>query len=385
MRPKRFTHALCAIFATIAIATTGIAETHVGGLASFVFKNANKTDFTNVTYRGWSNFNTTRFRLFVDGEVAENVTVFTQGTMENGLFALVGAYARFNKISGPNTGLQVGMMPSPVGSFAPRTYADVNPLIGSPLMYIHRSSYAPGSVDSSRTIDEFLELREDRYPGGMVTIHDPYWNTGAEFFGTTGKATYSFGAIVGAVSAPTIQGAQKKNTPQFTTRWTYAFSPGAIVGFSGYFGPYLAKNSYNDALPSGKGPADYMNGGICYELYTARGYFELYSEGVHAWWETPYFSTLRLNTGYAELKYTFTPGWYLAGRFDIYEPEKVTLSDYSSEPWDYPLKRYECGVGYKPNRHTVIKLAGQFNRFEGDGASQFNNDLIALQTTLRFE
>jgi len=127
---------------------------------------------------------------------------------------------------------------------------------------------------------------------------------------------------------------------------------------------------------------DFINAGIGYELYFAERYLEIYSEAFYTTWEYPGLPDLNLISGYFEFKYKFKPRWYIAGRFGLSEPGEINTAPGINEKWDYPLKRYEFGLGYKALRKMTIKLVTQINRF--DQINSFDNELIALQISSVF-
>lgn len=357
------------------------AQVSVSGLLDYVVFDATSEDVTNLTFRRFSNFNSLRTRLFIDAAPAENVEVFSQILIDGSSFQLYGAYARLSRIAGTDFNLQLGLIPGTVGAWGPRTYSDQNPLIGVPLLYNFHTAFNPGGPDSIRSVAELLAARDTRSSSGLPLIYDACWNTGVELYRVDGKLTYSIGLLSGSVGKPSTT--QKKNTPQVTTHITYAFEPGLVVGYSGFAGPYLAEGDFRDSLPTGTDETDLINAGAGVEVYYASRYFEARSEAFYSFWEHPYLEDLSLVSGFVEGKYKFTPGWYLAGRVGLVEPGKLTAANGQRVRWDYPVKRFEGGIGYHPNRMTVIKLVAQINRF--DFTDTFDSELYALQFSVAFE
>jgi hypothetical protein len=121
---------------------------------------------------------------------------------------------------------------------------------------------------------------------------------------------------------------------------------------------------------------------VGYEFYYAKRYLEIYSEGFTSYWEYPGLPRLDLLAGFFEVKYKLRPRWYVAGRFGLVEPGEIETAPGIGEKWDYPLKRYEFGIGYKALRKTTIKFVTQINRF--DLVDGFDNELIGLQISSVF-
>lgn len=358
------------------------ADVQVSGLADFVYCNSDNNDITNVTFRGFSNFHTSRTRLFFDGNVGDNTDLFVQILIDEYNFQLYGAYARFSNLSGPYLNLNIGYIPSTIGSYAPRTYSDKNPLIGTPLLYNFHSALQPGSLGINPSVSDLLARRDTRSSFGLPFIYDACWNTGAEFYGSSGKIDYSLGLLTGSVGKPTQQ--QMKDIPQVTTHLVYNINPGFKVGLSAFLGPYLADKAFPEyGTPSYNIDAkDYLNGGLGYEFYWSGRYLEFFSESFYSYWEYPGLPKLKSTAGYLEAKYKIQPRWYVAGRFDFVEPQEIEVSAGSNEKWDYPVKRYEFGVGYKPLRNATVKLVAQLNRF--DINDSFDSDIYAVQFSLPF-
>jgi hypothetical protein len=360
--------------------STAAAQVQVSGLLDIVFRNAEEPDIVNLTFKNHSNFHTIRTRLFFDSPLSENSALFVQLLTDQSSIVPYGAFLRVERLLEKNLNLNIGYIPATVGTYAARTYSDKNPLIGTPLLYNHHSNIVPGRDESIRNVVEFLDERGERYNTGLPVIYDACWNTGLELYGSIKKFDYSLGILAGAVSLTSVE--QKKEVPQFTTRLAYNFSPGLVLGGSAFFGPYLSDQQFDDILPPGRSFADYINAGAGYDLYFAHRMLEIYSETFYALWEYPYLPDLKVVAGYLEAKYKFAPGWYGAARFDFFEPSEIDNGDGGKEKWDYPLKRYEFGIGYKPGRNVTVKLVTQLNRF--DINDYFDSNLYALQISTGF-
>ena len=370
------------VFVVMALPPVVRGDVQVSGLSDFVVRNSSEADVTNYTFRGFSNFHTIRTRLFFDGLIDDKKAFFVQVLVNLNTFQLYGAYAQFTDLAGHYLNMNIGIIPNTIGSYGPRTYSDKNPLIGTPLLYSFHTAIDPSELGAVGTFAELDEARDDRYYSGMPFIYDACWNTGAEFYGSAGKLDYSLGLLIGSVTHPALQ--QAKDVPQVTTHFTYNFQPGFKLGFSAYLGPYLVKDDLTEyAVPLGNlDPNDYLNGGIGYELYLSQRFLEIYSEGYYTYWEYPGLPKLKSMAGYLEAKYKIITHWYLAGRFDLIEPSKTKFATGENEKWDYPLKRYEFGIGYKPLRTTTVKLVTQLNRFDIDHT--YNNEIYALQVSMEF-
>lgn len=377
MRYKWITRAISsfAIAAFLGTSAPAHAQMVVGGLMDMVLRNADASDYSNTTFRRFSNFNTMHVRVFFDAQPSERVSAFSQILVDGGTFQLYSAYFRIREVFGPSVHIEAGIIPTPVGAWSERAYANKNPLIGVPLVHNYHTSFVPSSSAHPRTVDDLLATRDTRSHRGLPIIYDACWNTGLQVFGTLGRLDYSVGMVTGSMTKPTTD--QAKNQPQMTTRLVYSFAPGVVVGGSAWLGPYLYDGMFSDALPAGAAFSDYSNGGAGYQLYLAHRQFELHSEGFYAYWEHPWLPTMKAVSGYVEGKYKMAAQWYVAGRLGMIEPGKLTDGSGAAQPWDYPLRRYEFGLGYRANRVTTIKMVAEINRV--DASPSLNHTLYALQ------
>ena len=99
-------------------------------------------------------------------------------------------------------------------------------------------------------------------------------------------------------------------------------------------------------------------------------------------YETPlYGSGLPSRSHYLEAVYTFRPGWYAAGRYDVLRFGDVETSA-GKVTWDDNLERVELGVGYHPTRELLVKAVGQLTN-DGDGYD-IDSMLPALQISFKY-
>jgi hypothetical protein len=372
---------ILALAAALAVALAPLpapAQTRIelSGLADVVFRNSGEEDLTNVNFTGASNLNTARTRIFLDSMVSESAQFFLQGLMSPTDFSLYGAYARFQGVMGSPVSFHVGLIPTPVGSYAPRTYSDRNPLIGSPLLQNHHSVLNPRVEQKS--VDDLLAQRDERSRGGLPVIYDNCWNTGVEAYAGFGPFDCSLALVSGSQTLPTRD--QAKDVPQVSGRLAWSRGPGFVLGASGYLGPYLVGGLDGITYPEGKGSEDYQNGGVGYDLYAATRYLEVNSEVFRTFWEHPDLPTLRATSGYVEGKYKFRPGWYVAARLGFFEPSEVRDGSGALRKWDYPVRRAEYGIGYKPLPRVTTKLVAQHNRFDGNSSLDRDHYMVQFST-----
>lgn len=380
MTPKgRRRATVVACLAAMLAAPAARADAQLSGLADFVARNASEEDVTNRNFRPTSNLDMARVRLFVDATVADDTQFFLQFLVSNysDVF-LFGAYLRFQRIADSPVNLQLGLIPSTIGTWAERTYSDKNPLVGVPLAYNYHSVLQPQSV-AQHSVDDLIAQRTVRSNHGLPVLYDNCWNTGLEAYGEIGAVDWSLGVLTGSTTLPARQ--QEQKLPQGTGRIAWYAGPGLQIGMNGWAGPYLPHDAEVTWEP-GKTNDDYLNGGFGYDLYASLRYLEIHSEVFRTFWEHPELPTLHATAGYVEAKYKLRPRWYAAARFGFFEPDKVADSAGVERHWDYPVHRAEYGIGFKPMPRVTTKAVVQNNRF--DGNSSLDEDHYIVQVSAGF-
>ncbi len=358
----------------VAMPASAAGQVAVGGIIDLVARNR-EADVTNRNFGGSSNLDELRARIFLDAPVDENVQVFTQLLIAGyGDVSLVGAYVRFDEIAGSATGLQLGLIPSTIGNWSPRTYSDQNPLIGVPLVQNHHSALL---VDNDQNLDSLLVERDRRSQGGLPVLYDNCWNTGVEWFGQVGEFDWSLGALTGSTTKPTRF--RNKDIPQGTLRLAWHQGPALVVGTSGWVGPYLLDDM---SVLAGADASDFLNTGLGVDLAWTLRYVELHGEVYRAGWEHPTLPNLSVVSGYLEAKYKFRPRWHAAARLDAFEPNEIADGAGGRMSWDYPVRRAEYGVGFRPSPRVMTKAVIQMNRFQGNDA--LDEDHYLMQVSARF-
>jgi hypothetical protein len=346
---------------SVAAAAPGASQVTVGGLVDLVGRN-DETDVTNTDSAGASNLDALRTTVFVDAEVDENVQLFTQFVFSgyDDLF-LYGAYVRFDEVAGVPVSLNVGLIPSTVGQWGPRAHSDTNPLVGVPLVQNHRTSLTGWALQS--TVADLLAARDDRPERGVPMLYDSWWNTGVEACGQAGDFDWSVGALTGSVPMPTRE--RRKTLPQATGRLVWNRGPALALGASGWVGPYLW-----DELPAAGGAdvEDLLNHGMGVDVTWTLRYLELHSEVFHEAWQHPVLPDLC---------------WYVAGRLEAFHPSEVRDASGNRVRWDYPVRRAEYGLGFRPSPRITVKAVVQSNRFDG-GPATFDEDHYVAQLSARF-
>lgn len=394
--PRRFAPIAALASAALAIALPARAtDVRVHGLFDVVAAERGRAFDANVLTRGDSPFDAFSLRLFVDGKVNDRVQIFSQIVMrdasETALY-VDGAYVSWTPRPGHDLHVLAGKVPWLLGTWAPRTYSNVNPLIGQPLMYQYHSSllwYAVppdadallGAAGTGQYGVNYFGFEMGR---GMPLVDDSYWDVGATLAGSVRPLEYAVGMVAGTPGWGST--AQDENSGKSVlARLGFAPLPALRVGVSGAYGPYL-NDSENPDLPAGRSATDYHQILAMADLELLLGHFELRMEGADNTWESPFIGDLGARSGYAELKYAFGFGGFVAGRYDALRFSEITDSGGNSRPWDHDVTRVETGVGYRFDRAAVAKLVFQQTRYDREGLtpSSPRYSLIAGQLSFKF-
>ncbi len=360
----------------------------VRGLVDLVLHNDNHA-VDLATYDGeGSPLESQRVRLFVEGSASSNIDVFTQVVIAQNEFWLDGAYALVTPWPERDLHLMAGKIPWPVGTWAPRTYSNKNPLVTAPLMYQHHTSLrwdgvAPGPaalLAAAGTGWEGADYGSGKGSPGMPIVDDYGWDFGVVALGSVPPLEFAAG-VTNSAPGWGSPGEDVNDGKAGLGRLGLVPTAGVRLGVSGGHGAYLG-DWVRYALPAGKTEADYAQTLAMADLALERGRVELRAEGFANAWTTPYCGTLRANGGYAEGRYGFDNGLWLAARAEAMRFSDLTAGAVT-RAWDDDVDRLEAGLGYRLSRGAALKAAGQRTRaHQADGVQSF--DLFATQLSLAF-
>lgn len=241
--------------------------------------------------------------------------------------------------------LEAGKLPSPVGGFAPRRLSPTNPLIGEPDAY--PTSY-PLAVQLSGVAGPF-DYR-------AAVISQPPTHPG--YVPSPGNRPRI--AVGGGI------------TPFFGTRLGASFTRGT----------YLS-DSVAPTLPAGASWTDYRHQVVVVDARASRGYAEMHGEWAYAWYDVPTVTGRMSGPAYyIELKYTWTPRFFTAVRFQ--RNDYPFLRPLGPARWlTIPANFYagEIGVGFRAGRGVLAKVTYQKDRWTG----QPSGHAIAAQLSWLFD
>ncbi|MBI5866849.1 MAG: hypothetical protein HZB43_00920 [candidate division Zixibacteria bacterium] len=353
-------------------ASCAFAETTVHGIISMVGRNSNAADRSNRTIWDVSPFDPVYATLFFDASVSERLSAFLE-LYADGRYdraTLHGAYIRYDHTQ--QLHLEAGLIPTPVGLWPARAYADKNPLISTPAIYQYQTSLDVWDELQTST----GEVLEDRGNAEYAApIFDFWWNTGVHGYASVGRASFGLALLNGSLSNP-----QRRiiyNQPNVAAHASLAFGPYVTVGGWGAIGPYLA-SSFGPSVPEGKKLTDYRQMTIGLNLHASAGHWDANAEGLLNRYEHPYFGLLDNAGAYADVKYTFAVRWWAASRIDMLGFSHLNADSANGQRWDYPITRFELGVGRWMSEHAALKLVAQFVRYS-EAPLALNDEVYALQ------
>jgi len=361
------------------------------GLLDVVLAERGKAYDLNLLSRGDASFDAYGMRLFADGQVGERLQIFGQIVLRDrsGLY-VEGAYATFTPDPERDLHLLAGKVPWAIGTYAPRSYSNRNPLIGAPLMYQYHTTLSWYAIPQDA--DALLAAAGTGQHGvgyayggfGMPLVDDSYWDVGFTFTGSRRPLEYALGMVMGTPGWGNTS--QDDNSGKcFIGRIGLAPTPTFRAGVSAAYGPYL-NDALNPSLPAGKTATDYHQRLGMADLEVLAGHFEARAEAAFNVWETPTVGDLETTAGYAEVKYSLSVGAYLAGRIDVERFGKITDSSGARRTWDANVTRIETGLGYRFDRSTIAKLVYQYNEMAATtpGGEKTTPSLVAAQLSISF-
>ena len=227
--------------------------------------------------------------------------------------------------------LELGKLLLPVGAFGARRFSNVNPLIGIPDVYA------------------------SEYPLGV------------EVSGAVGAMDYK-AAIVSlpAVNAEYTTEPSARARPVVGLGWSAG--PAFRLGATYTAGSYLSDAS-QPAVPKGASWDQFGQRVFALDAHWSTGYLDTHAEAIWSTYEVPTISGVIGGTGwYGESRYTLSPRWFVAGRYEFYNYPFVmplTIPIPSQAPRYLWIGRAvtqmngEAGVGYRATESLLFKASAR--------------------------
>jgi len=297
-----------------------------------------------------------RLRLWAIGEFMPNFQGFVLGALEGGRGTETGetdtqleqAYLRYSFEAPKRLVLQAGKLSLPYGNFSRRYFSSQNPLIGTPLNY------------------------EISYPLGIQIS----------------GAVKRFDFMVAALDGPLTH--QEYDSPtQSAVRPALSAGVTPLIGFriGGYFtkGPYLSRISEAWLLP-GKELGDFHEKLWGLDVQFSRAHFELNGELTQTRLEVPAAGDAWGRSWYVEPKYTFSPRWYAALRWergDLPHANWIWTTMWSAE--QIRVNGLEAGIGFRIIPRFLVKTSYRTEIGKRSFGPDPEGHALALQFSYSFD
>jgi hypothetical protein len=359
------------------------AQLEISGQLDLVGMVRSDTLGLNTAFRGDSPFNPVRLRLSARHWVTDRIGIFTELLYDMGTGPRVnGAYVVVNELGGQSwLNARLGLAPNLIGSFGLRsTYFNSNPLVGVPLVWQYRTNLDGGGASTPAGL-----AATTGEPGvGLPILYDSCWNIQWELLGELGAFEYSVGMTPGSLSNPIKSSSVRGSS--WLARLGYVPIPSLRLGVSAAHGPYLAKPTPDGGgtLPYTDDPSDFDQSLLGADLEYQGGAWLLHSEVYGVQYEAPLIDEdLTALGGYAEVRFDFLPGWYMAGRVGglFFGDIETDPTSGARTPWDRDTQRTELGLGYRLAREVLVKLDWQRTMVPDD---DFAQNLFAVQLSSAF-
>ncbi len=356
------------------------AEVDFSFLTTLGYTTLDRASKINTNFRGDDPFNPVRITAFAESWINPRFGIFLeflwdQGEAHTGKDTrprVNGAYAVARPWDTDALLFKIGLIPWDFGAWAPRTYGDVNPLVGIPLMYHYLTPTSSSRLPA--TPDELRRRSADR---GLPILYDACWPLGITAFGFSGDFEYYLMLTKESPSSPSSYMSGGGNV---AGRLAWNPAPAFTLGGSFSLGRYLAGNA--SGLPRGTETSDVLQKIIGADVRYSRAWTEIHGEMVRSWWENPLLGQDMASTsGYVELKQKLSAGLFVAARYDRLVYDEFTAGDGERFTWGNNITRLETGAGYNFARGILLKLVWQHNNYEDDGEDV---DLLNTQLVLTF-
>lgn len=370
--------------------STGLGQVSWSGIYDFGVRKggADSSPNLNDIPNSYLQINVSRFQLFVDGVVSDDIIVSAkisagaQLTKAPDQLNLELASVTFLNVAGTTLNISAGKILTPFGLFPRRQLSPDNPLIGDPLFFRYQTNISPqaGYLDSAGIL-----LAGSLYGGRLSTMYRGGYYVGIEIFGSLAEELllYDVAVMNAPLSAPsTTQNLDKELA--FHGRLAVRPQIWGEFGFSFSSGSFLERGSVNSVVePTGR----FKQQTLGVDVLLSALYYEIAAEYVLNRFKAPYIIyDFTVNppyksglTGADELVLTsrellvdvridvpFYPGVYLAGRYNVIRFGSITnpfagsSSFGQSVRWDRNTDVAAVAVGFKPARGVLIKAGHEW-------------------------
>jgi len=337
------------------------------------------------------NFFNPRLTLFLDAQLGSHIYFFTQSRLDRGFDPRdQGAQIRLDEYAVRVTprddnrfNFQIGKFATVVGTWVPRHLSWDNPFISAPLVYENVTAVGDKSAPASPV--DFIS----RFDGGKYAFNSVIWGpnyaSGLSISGRVGQFDYAAEMKNTSLSSrPESWSVTAIDFDQPTFSGRVGFRPNEMwnFGLSASEGAYFRPEA-ESTLPRGRDLGDYRELVLGQDASFAWRHLQVWAEFYEARFDVPRVGDADTFAYYIEAKYKFAPQFFAALRWNQQLFGQVEAGRLGQMQWGHDLGRIDLAAGYRPTAHTQLKLQYSFQQ-ETSGSPEMNNNLFALQFTVRF-
>jgi class 3 adenylate cyclase len=276
------------------------------------------------------------------------------------------SFVRLSPSPGTNLHLQVGKFITPFGNYPQRAHTPAaNPFIRPPLLYDYRTvmqaDFAPLANDGVLGWKDNPEFR----PEGLPIVWDVPYPIGVMATGGAGGFAFRGGIVNSAPSADPSDWNRLRFAapagPSYIGHASYQIVPELQVGASYSRGSFLRRG-----VEDGFGPIEvgrHLQEARAVEATFRRGHLDVRSELVVNRWEVPRVIDDPTDLSYyVEARMTLAPGLFGAIRYNAIHVLEIARLAGGTERWDYDVRRWQFGAGYRLGRSTEVRGEYLINR-----------------------
>ena len=319
-------------------------------------------------------------RLFIDGEVTDNVTALANIRATN-TDAITFDYiaVRLTDVTPLGLNFQAGKFDLPFGNLGERRFPRKNLLYGLPSIYEYRMAlpdhFSPGP--DYRVIPEREILAGAGQGRGMRLLDLGMYHPGAMVFGSAGILDYAFAVTTGTVSTSSYSSDNYNSDLGKVARLAVTPLTGLTIGGAYAWGAYM-QAVY--PIPGNDNLDSYTERAAEVDLEFSRGHAVLDGEAVYSTFGVPVTTgdqNLHVLGYYVEGKYTLIPRLYAALRVSGLEFGNVRSGGIEQQ-WDYNVVEWEGGLGYFVDKDVLLKAVRRETRILGGSGPKDNLTVVQL-------
>jgi hypothetical protein len=334
-----------------------------------------------------------RASLFLDLFVGRRLFVSTEVRLDRGQPARSGpvkghlqqAFVRWTPAPGTNVHVQGGKFVSPFGGYPGRAHTSADPFIRPPLAYDHRTVMQPVEVPAAPDGVFTWKNRPAFRAAGLPIVWAVPYPIGLTVSGGKGPISATGGVTTTAPSAEPSDwdtfDTDDPAGPAAVAQVRYRVSPALHVAASYTNGPYM-RSSVIDPVSGVRVPKqDQEAFGV--DATFSRGLVDIRGELLVNRWEVfraP--GDPRDVSYYVEGQARVAAGLFVAARYNAIHFRDLPRSNGQPDRWDYDMRRWQFGTGYRLGRRSEIRAEYMINTTVGRDDPR--DDLLSVQWWLAF-